>query len=89
MSIETKTMPTDSRDSLILECVWEIDKMARSLPDYVDLEGCGQGYFMARAMAGRMLRLTGVVMEMFSGGDLQQSYANARKVIYLEGASQG
>lgn len=49
------------RAGICLEGVWELDKIARTLPDLVTLED-NQEHFIVRALAGRMLRLTGMLM---------------------------
>lgn len=52
------------RQAICLEGVWELDKIARTLPDLVTLED-NQEYFIVRALAGRMLRLTSMLMSAF------------------------
>lgn len=53
------------RKGICLEGVWELDKIARTLPDMVTLEE-NQEYFIVRAMAGRMLRITSMLMSAIS-----------------------
>ncbi|WP_397474217.1 hypothetical protein [Pusillimonas sp.] len=53
------------RKAICLEGVWELDKIARTLPDMVTLDE-NQEYFIVRAMAGRMLRLTSMLMSAIS-----------------------
>lgn len=57
------------RKSICLEGVWELDKIARVLPDLVTLED-NQEYFIVRAMAGRMLRITKMLMSAI-GDDVE------------------
>lgn len=51
---------------LCLELAWEIDALARVLPGLVPCvaDGTPDPHFVVRAMAGRLLRLSGVLMGM-------------------------
>lgn len=49
-----------------LEAAWELDALARVLPGLVPCvaDGAPDPHFVVRAMAGRLLRLSGVLMGM-------------------------
>jgi len=51
----------DERRRLCLEGVYELDKIARVLPGLVPLED-DQNHYAVKALAGRMLRLTHMLM---------------------------
>lgn len=58
---------TNERQMLCMEVAWEIDALARKLPDLVPLVADdGGAHFLVRAIAGRLLRLTSVLMEVGS-----------------------
>ncbi|MBU4423897.1 MAG: hypothetical protein KKG12_09050 [Gammaproteobacteria bacterium] len=60
-------IPMDKqRIRLCLEVAWEIDAMARALPGLVSCvaDGTPDPHFVVRAMTGRLLRLSGVLMGM-------------------------
>ena len=83
-------MPTEAeRNRLLLEVCWEIDKIARMLPDLVPLDD-NQNYFAARAFSGRMLRLTHVMLglansEAYTGRDFQ----DWKDIVNVTGPTQG
>jgi len=58
---------------LCLEVAWEIDAVARVLPGLVprvaDSDGAADPHFVVRAMAGRLLRLSSVLMGLADGDD--------------------
>jgi hypothetical protein len=48
---------------LCLEVAWEIDALARALPGLVPCAAeASEAHFVVRSMAGRLLRLSGVLM---------------------------
>jgi len=51
----------EDRKHLCLEGVWELEKIAKTLPDLVSMREDGE-HFIVRALAGRMLQLTGTLM---------------------------
>jgi len=53
------------RLNLCLEGVWELDKIARTLPELIGIDE-DQEHFIVRALAGRMLRLTSMLMSAMS-----------------------
>lgn len=55
----------DERRRICLEGAWELDKIARILPDLVPLDD-DQNHYAVKAMAGRMLRLTNMLMDAFN-----------------------
>lgn len=79
----------EERDRLFLEMAWEIDKMARVMPEAVPIED-EQAYFLVRAMCGRMLRLTSVMMDMSQRGSTpDRSFKQSRAIVMLSGSTQG
>lgn len=79
----------EERQLLCLEAVWEIDALARTLPGMVpaprDMEDyadeCMRMGYLLRAAAGRMLRLTSVLMSCI--GDDIDSTAELMDVVLL------
>lgn len=55
----------EDRIKLMLDAVYEADKIARVLPGLVPLDE-ESSYYAVRAMAGRLLRLTSVLMSGLS-----------------------
>lgn len=56
---------SETRHRLCLEVAWEIDAIARVLPDLVPCgadQPAADPHFVVRALAGRLLRLSGVLM---------------------------
>lgn len=75
----------ERRQMLFLEVAWEIDAMARVLPNLVPCVADSSGaHFVVRAMAGRLLRLSGVLM----GLDDNEATDDLMQVIDLQ-AGQG
>ena len=56
----------ETQKRLCLEVAWEIDALARVLPGLVPCvaDGTPDPHFVVRAIAGRLLRLSGVLMGM-------------------------
>lgn len=74
----------EKRQLLCLEVAWEIDAMARVLPGMVPNSDEGNGaHFLARAMAGRLLRLSKVLMPAL--GDDSETTASLERIISLDG----
>ena len=70
---------------LCLEVAWEIDALARVLPGLVpSIDDKNDPHFVVRAMAGRLLRLSGVLMGMAD----DEAVHDLMKVIDLQ-AGQG
>lgn len=57
------------RMDLILDAAYEADKIARTLPNLVPLDG-DQTHYAVKAMAGRLLRLTSVFMSTLSEDEM-------------------
>ncbi len=75
------------RVALCLTAVHELDKIARMLPSQVPLDE-GLGHYAVKALAGRMLRLTGALLDGL--GDEVVSTEEIRQVVdFDEGTSQG
>lgn len=75
----------DERVNALLDASYEIDKIARVLPGLVPMDD-DQTHYAVRAMAGRLLRLTSVLMAGLSEKDAPNSKLKA--ILSLEG-SQG
>lgn len=91
MATETVNRGTqEERDDLCRSIAWELDKVARILPEIVPLEE-DQLHFAVRAFAGRMLRLTSVLMDLASNSGTPGDYSieEARGIVTLEGITQG
>ena len=74
----------EKRQFLCLEVAWEIDAMARVLPDLVPNTDEGYGHhFLVRAMAGRLLRLSNVLMGAL--GDDAETTESLARIISLDG----
>ena len=52
---------------LVREAAWELDELARILPDVVPLAE-DSGHFVVRGIAGRLLRLSSVIQSVLDGG---------------------
>ena len=91
MATETVNRGTpEERDALYMEIAWELDKVARVLPEVVNLDSDDQVHFVVRAFAGRMLRLTSVMMDLASTHVAPDySIEKARGIVSLEGITQG
>lgn len=61
-----------ARMIVCLEAAWEIDALARALPGMVErvVEAESQAHYLARGVAGRMLRLTSVLMSAIDEADI-------------------
>lgn len=70
------------RKHVCLEAVWEIDALAKMLPGVVPPSVEGE-YLVVRAIAGRMLRLTSMLMSGLDEPDYPTE--DIVKVVMLEG----
>ena len=82
------------RDDLVMEIVFELDKIARTLPGLVPLDAeqtlaDAQTYFIMRTFGGRMLRLTSILMEIGHELPDRGDYQEMKARVTLEGISQG
>ena len=74
----------DARQTLCLEAAWEIDALARLLPELVPITGENDGaHFVVRGVAGRLLRLSHVLMGAL--GDAMETTDELAQVISLDG----
>jgi hypothetical protein len=76
----------ENRIRLLMDAVYELDKMARILPGLVPLDE-GQDHYAVRCIAGRMLRLTHVLMGGLDDGQITDERMLA--ILSLEGSGQG
>jgi len=74
------------RTNLLLDAVFEIDKLARVLPGMVPLDEC-QAYYAVRGIAGRMLRLTHVLMSGLDEDEI--SNQEMKEILHFVGSGQG
>ena len=74
----------EKRQYLCLEVAWEIDAIARVLPKFApSADDAGQGeHFLVRAMAGRMLRLSKLLMSAL--GDECEDTESLERIINLD-----
>lgn len=77
----------EQRQRLCLEVAWEMDAIARVLPELVpNVDGDNGAHFVTRAMSGRLLRLSSVLMSMFDGdAETVAELAELAKVVTLDG----
>jgi hypothetical protein len=70
-----------------LEAVWEIDALARILPGQVpNIDECRGAHHVVRGIAGRLLRLTSLLMSgIGEGGDDSDSEALERILSFEKG----
>lgn len=78
--------PTGAFKDLQLQCAWELDKIARMLPELVPLDE-DQAHYAVKALAGRMLRLTSALMSL--ADEDQVSAEEIDRMVNLCGSSQG
>lgn len=74
------------RINVINQAVWEMDALARALPDLVPLDE-DQAHYVARGICGRMLRLTGAIMSALDESERDIDKLMAR--LTLVGSQQG
>lgn len=79
-------MLDEERISLLLDAVYEADKLARILPDMVPLDE-DQAHYAVRAIAGRLLRLTHVLMSGLQEGEITNEKMDS--ILSFSGCSQG
>jgi hypothetical protein len=80
MATDTVKHPwNDERRRLCLEGVYELDKIARVLPQLVPLDD-DQNHYAVKALAGRMLRLTSMLM---SGMDEYEATAKLEDIVHF------
>lgn len=62
---------SERRMMVCLDAAWEIDALVRILPDQVpDIDECRGAHLVVRGIAGRLLRLTSLLMSgIGEGGD--------------------
>lgn len=76
----------NERQELCLRAAWEMDKLARILPGMVPLDD-EQNHFAVRGIAGRMLRLTSVLMSGL--GDDDEENSDLKRIVFFEDGGQG
>lgn len=84
--IKTEQNPTaiqqEERETILLEAAWEIDALARILPDLVpNVEGIHGAHHAVRGISGRLLRLASALMSGLS--DDGESNENLRNIVML------
>ena len=74
----------EPRQMLCLEVAWEIDALARVLPELVPNIAENNGaHFVIRALSGRLLRLSNVLMG--AAGDPAETTDELAQIITLNG----
>ena len=76
----------DHRTRLLRSAVYEMDKLVRLLPDMVPLDE-DQAHYAVRGIAGRMLRLTHVLMGALEDDEITDK--EIAGILHFDGASQG
>lgn len=74
------------RVDMCMDAVYELDKLARIIPDMVPLDE-DQAHYAVRGIAGRMLRLTHVLMGALQKGEITND--EMESILELSGSSQG
>ena len=76
---------TEQRRMVCLEATWEIDAIARALPGLVQYDTVDDGHphLLVRAMAGRLLRLSSVLMAALD--DDAEETRELERVVRLDG----
>lgn len=69
-----------------MDAIFELDKLARVLPGMVPIDE-DQVYYAVRGIAGRMLRLTGVLMSALQNDEMTEGQMES--ILSLSGSSQG
>lgn len=59
---------------LLLDAVWELDKLGRLMPGLVPLDS-GQAHYAVKGLAGRMIRLTGALMRALDEDEDEKALA--------------
>lgn len=59
---------------LLLDAVWELDKLGRLMPGLVPLDS-GQAHYAVKGLAGRMIRLTGALMRALDEDEDEKTLA--------------
>lgn len=72
----------EKRQLLCLEVAWEIDAIARVLPQFAPSGDDVDGHFLVRAMAGCMLRLSKLLMGAL--GDEGEDTESLERIISLD-----
>lgn len=52
---------TEARKNILLDAVYELDKLSRVMPDLIPVDE-SQNHYAVRGICGRMLRLTSILM---------------------------
>ena len=75
----------EKRQRLCLEVAWEIDEIARVLPKFAPYgdDADQSGHFLVRAMAGRLLRLSKLLMGALA--DECEDTESLERIISLDG----
>lgn len=76
-----------ARHDVCLEAAWELDALARVLPDLAHVEGETQLLLVVRGITGRMLRLTDALMAGLNDDAVTDK--ELRRKVLLEGGSGG
>ena len=76
----------DQRTRLLRDAVYEMDKLARMLPDMVPLDE-EQAHYAVRGIAGRILRLTHVLMGGLGANEIADD--EIKGILHFDGFSQG
>lgn len=82
----TDVTVSEERLSLLRDAVYEIDKLARMVPDLVTLDD-DQAHYGVRGLCGRMLRLTSALMTGLDEQDVPNE--KLRRIIELPSPGQG
>lgn len=90
MATETVPVSADARSTgafrdLQLQCAWELDAIARKLPEMVPLDE-DAAHYAVKALAGRMLRLTSALMSLT---EEEVSAEDIGQIVNFTGCSQG
>jgi hypothetical protein len=75
---------SERRMMACLEAAWEIDALARILPDQVpDIDECQGARLVVRGIAGRLLRLTSLLMSGIGEGGVDGDIEALERIVSL------
>lgn len=86
-SFSPAMLDTSPRLNLCMDAVYELDAIARALPEVLSGDDEFQSRLVARGMTARILRLTMCLMDGLS--ESKVSTEDIAKVVLLQGITQG
>lgn len=81
----TTQLSTEETSHLLLQAVWELDKLARILPGLVPLDE-DMAHYAVKGVSGRIVRLASALMSGLSG---EADEADIKRIINFDDVGQG